>query len=358
MTLTIHHVDDILIDRYQVVAYVGAGGMQEVYLAKDLVLERDVALKVPKTSSAVRRFRQSAVLSARVNHPNAARTFDYFNANSRQYLVEEFVRGEDLSKILRHIQRLDPNFVAHTLHHLAKALAALHHVDVIHRDLKPSNIMIAGGTRFDEFKITDFGVAKMAAAEISDAVAGGQESVTGSSTALGALPYLAPEAIAGEGPVGKGVDVWAIGAIAFELLTGQKPFGQGYKAIPTILEAKTPQLPPSVTKKPQFGPLATSIHGILRRCLDADVAARLTADQLVTECEKLCYSVHPRTFGVARGFRGAPPAFGFIDVDGGGIAFFHFDSVFGPSPVEGSRVWFATYPGSPRDRAHPVIVVP
>jgi eukaryotic-like serine/threonine-protein kinase len=127
-------------------------------------------------------------------------------------------------------------------HHLAKGLAASHHATVVHRDLKPSNIMVVDGELFNEVKITDFGIAKMAEEELI-AVEGGESSLTASNTAIGALPYMAPEMIKSIRKAGAPADVWSLGAMVFELLSGQKPFGVGYRAVPAIMEAKVPPLP-------------------------------------------------------------------------------------------------------------------
>lgn len=192
----IHDIDDTLGGRYKVKAHIGAGGMQEVYEAYDLLLCRSVALKVPKNKSAEKRFQRSAIVSAKVNHPNVAKTLDYLEEGKRAYLVEELVEGKDLSRVMREdMVIIDPMRTAYIFHRLAKGLAASHHAGVIHRDLKPSNVIAVGGSLLQEVKITDFGIAKMAEEEIADAVEGGDESLTASDTAIGALPYMAPEMI-------------------------------------------------------------------------------------------------------------------------------------------------------------------
>jgi serine/threonine protein kinase len=196
MSEHIHQKGDVIGGRYEIGSYVGAGGMQEVYRTFDKLLSREVALKVPKNKSAEKRFKRSAVVSARINHANVAKTLDYLEEGKRSYLIEEYIDGCDLGQILRDvIHVLDPLLVARLFHHLARGLAASHHAGVVHRDLKPSNIMVVGGNALTDVKITDFGIAKLAAEEIDEAVEGGDSSITASQTAIGALPYMAPEII-------------------------------------------------------------------------------------------------------------------------------------------------------------------
>ncbi len=167
---------DTIGGRYRICKFVGEGGMQRVYLAEDSVLSREVALKVPKNNAANRRFHRSAVASARVNHANVAKTLDYFTEGDGQFLVEEFVKGKDLGRVLEEdVRFLDPLMAARVFHRLAKGVAASHRAKVVHRDLKPSNIMAVGGRRVLDVKITDFGIAKMAEEELENAVQGGRK---------------------------------------------------------------------------------------------------------------------------------------------------------------------------------------
>lgn len=357
MSEHIHSTGELLANRYEVLSFIGEGGMQEVYEAEDKVLSRKTALKVPKNLSAVRRFKQSAVLSARVNHPNAAKTLDYFEEGGRFYLVEELIVGTDLAKLRNRVPMMDPYTVAHVLHHLAKAVAALHHVDVVHRDLKPSNVMIAGGIDFQGIKVTDFGVAKMAEAELNEAIAGGEVTITHSSTAIGAAPYLAPEVIDNPTMAGKPADIWALGALAYELLSGTKPFGKGLKAIIAITSATPPPLPSWVSSKHQFRELGTDIHKIILQCLNKSPDMRPNADELVQLCEQLCYPKFQRHLGTINNYINDARSFGFIHLDDFTRVFFHSDSVYGATPPEGTLVWFARFTGKPRDRAHPVVAL-
>lgn len=348
-----HSVNDVIEGRYQIVDYVGEGGMQFVYAANDCILERKVALKTPKNDSAQKRFHRSATVSARINHPNVAKTLDYLKSHKRQYLIEELIEGQDLDKaILKKSKFLDPYLVARIFHYLAKGLAASHHADVVHRDLKPTNIMVVEGFQLNEIKITDFGIAKMASVEMEEAVEGGNESISASKTAVGAIPYMAPEVIETPRQVGPPADVWSVGAMMYELMTGKKPYGSGLKAVGNILAAAIPVPPTFLTQNPQLSPLAEEVLQIIMRCLQKDPSARPNADELVTLCGDLCYPVVQRRVGIVRNIY--HDSWGFITVDGADV-FFNFDSVYGDRPEIGDRVLFSMFPGEPSSRAHPVI---
>lgn len=344
---------DVIQKRYEIINYVGEGGMQFVYAAKDCVLNRTVALKTPKNDSAKKRFRRSAIVAARVNHPNVAKTLDYLENNDHQYLIEEYIEGTNLDDaLLKKSKHLDPYLAARVLHHLAKGLAASHHAGVIHRDLKPTNVMVTGGFQLNAIKITDFGIAKMADEEIAEAVEGGNESISVSKTVVGALPYMAPEAIDTPRDVAFSADVWSVGAMMYELLTGQKPYGQGLKAIKQIMEASPPEFPPFLMSNPQFAPLAQQLIQLVLLCLQKEPAARPSADTLVNKCGELCYPLVPRHFGIVR--RVDFNAYGFISVEGKDV-FFHMDSVYGDRPTVDDRVMISKFPGGGAWRAHPVV---
>ena len=344
---------DVVGDRYEILRYVGEGGMQYVYQAKDRLTDRVVALKTPKNKSATKRFKRSAIVAAKVNHPNVAKTLDYLKIDSQRYLVEEFIDGNDLKAALLHETAfLDPYLVAKVLHHLAKGVAAAHHAGVVHRDLKPTNIMVMGGYSLHELKVTDFGIAKMAGVELKEAVDGGDASMSASLTLVGALPYMAPEAIDDASTVGPPADIWSIGAMTYQLLCGHYPFGQGLKAVPKIMAAELPETPEFLLANPQFAPLATEILDIAFSCLKRDPAERPTADQLVEKCSTLCYTSSPRRQGVVSDFRYS--AWGFIRTPEDSV-FYHRECVYGPMPAVGDSVLFASYDGGGSDRALPVL---
>ena len=339
--------------RYEIERYLSEGGMQFVYVARDQLTDRLVALKTPKNQSASKRFSRSAIVAAKVNHPNVAKTLDYLRVGDQRYLIEELVEGKDLKvALLEDSEFLDPYLAAKVLHHLTKGVAAAHHAGVVHRDLKPTNIMVIGDYSLTELKITDFGIAKMADDELRDAVENGEASMSMSQTAVGALPYMAPEAIESPKDVGAPADVWSIGAMMYQLLCGQYPFGQGLSAVPKIIAAVPPKIPAFLTANPQFAPLAKEVIEIAISCLKQDPAERPTADQLVRKCSELCYTSSPRQRGVVNDFRYG--AFGFIGTPNGDV-FFHKDCVYGPLPAVGSPVLFASYDGGGAPRALPVV---
>ncbi|WP_369291030.1 serine/threonine-protein kinase [Burkholderia pseudomallei] len=342
--------------RYAIVNFIGEGGMQDVYLAHDSVLDRDVALKTPKNSAATKRFKRSAVLSASVNHPNVAKTLDYFEVGEDLFLIEEFIEGGDLDKaILQKVKFLDPYLAAKIFHHVAKGVAAAHRVGVVHRDLKPTNIMVTGGFQLHAVKVTDFGIAKMAEEELIEAAEGGTSTLTTSKTAIGALPYMAPEAIDTPRDVSLPADIWSVGAMMYHLLTGEPPYGSGLRVVAKILDAVPPVFPGFVTANPQFAPLSQELIGLILACMTKDPGARPTADDLVDRCSRLCYPVAARMRGRVREIR--HNAWGFIAGPKGDV-FFHLSSTYGKKPKVGDDVLFSMFDGGGADRAHPVVVIP
>ncbi|MBD2232093.1 serine/threonine-protein kinase [Phormidium tenue] len=366
MSGKIHNTGDLIADRYLIENFVGEGGMQEVYLAQDSLMNRQVALKTPKNSSAQKRFQRSAVVSARINHPNVAKTLDYLEEDSGLYLVEEYIDGFDLQKaLLTDLEVIDPYLVAKIFHHIAKGICASHHVGVVHRDLKPKNVMVVGNFNLLEIKITDFGIAKLAEEEIISAVEGmeefGEESITGSQTAVGALPYMAPEMIDSPRSVGVEADIWSLGAMMYELLIGEKPFGTGLQAVRRIDKLELPpfddsEFRNSLNSNNQFVPLCKILYDLILFCLSKSPKDRPSSDSLVKICEDICYNTFERRIGQVHRIRGS---IGFLyDSETNQEIFFHSDSVYGPSkPTVGSRVCYSAFPGNPRFRAHPVVLL-
>lgn len=345
--------------RYLILDHVGHGGMQEVYRAKDLLLDIEIALKTPLAGQKGRRFAQSARLAARINHRNVAKTLDYVQSTDVVFLVEELVEGEDLESRLSKFGALDPHMGARILHHLAKGVAASHHAGVIHRDLKPNNVMVPRGMDIDSLKITDFGIATLTGQVLEEAHREGDITKSASGTVKGALPYMAPELMfRNDGDAtGASCDVWSIGALMFRLLTGIYPFGVFLNAAVNVKTGTRAPWPPFMTQNPQFAPLATELQRLIEDCLVYDADERLSSDELVRRCEKLCYLAAPRAVGdVVRMIQKG--ASGFL-VHEGEQVFFSTESIYGPSRrvAVGNKLCFSEFPGTPRNRAHPVVLM-
>ncbi|WP_352950254.1 serine/threonine-protein kinase [Mesorhizobium sp. M1050] len=339
--------------RYQTKSWINAGGMQHVYLAEDKLFGREVALKTPKDDAGAKRFRQSAVVSAKVNQENVAKTLDYLEEpDGRAFLVEELVHGADLETVMSiYLPFLPPTTCARLMHQLAKGLAASHSAKVVHRDLKPSNIMIVGGWKFEGAKITDFGIAKLAEDEIG--AWAGSQGTTQSKTVLGAIPYMSPESINDFKVATMPSDVWSIAAIIYRLLSGAPPFGTGLKSIPKIIDAVAPELPQQV-RPVQFLELGRQLFEIVISCLNKDPSKRPTAEELVKHCEALCYSLDPYELGVISKLNNS--ATGFIHADHGKDLMYHKANFYGGGGVSvGKRIWFARAPGLGNDRAFPIV---
>lgn len=353
-------VGHVYAGRYRAEALVGQGGMQDVYRAHDQLLQSEVALKTPQPGQATKRFRQSAVYAARVNHHNVAKTLDCFDEDGEEFLVEEFVHGENLEVKLSRYRVIDPHMAARILHHMAKGIAASHHAGVIHRDLKPSNVMVSPGPNLHELKITDFGIATLTEAVFAEAEKGGDITQSASGTIRGALPYMAPEMMfRGDNiPRGSAMDIWSLGAMMFRLMAGEYPFGVYLDAVANVKTRNRAQWPAFTVSNPQFKPLALQLQALIDRCLDYDPAVRPTADALATSCIDLCYITDDREEGqIAKFIQNGYSA--FINGPRGDV-FCSMESVYGPRfpDLEKNRtVIYSRFPGTPAPRGHPIVVV-
>lgn len=352
---------DKISDRYEVVRHIGRGGMQDVFLAHDTLLDGYVALKTPQPGQPNKRFSQSAKISARVNHHNVAKTLDYLEFGGSLFLIEEYVQGEDLEKRLESFGAIDPHLAARIFLHIAKGVAASHHAGVVHRDLKPSNIIVENGVNLHELKITDFGIATLTEEVFEEAAKNGDLTRSTSGTIRGALPYMAPEMMfrkAGEYP-GKSVDIWSLGAMMFQVLTGKVPFGVYLQAAVNVQNRTREPWPPFMVAKAQYKNLSEQLQSLVEKCLQYEAHDRPTADELVEAISNLCFIGVDRKLGtvatlIQNGYSG------FVDGDDGSTTFFSMESVYGtrrPAVDQNSRVCFANFPGSPRDRGHPIVVI-
>jgi serine/threonine protein kinase/DNA-binding CsgD family transcriptional regulator len=237
----------VIRERYQLVTWLGEGSMGVVYKAHDLMLDRDVAVKFlsPKYFSgadAVARFLREARLVARLSHPNIMSIFDVGDDQGWQYLVFEYIPGNDLHALMS--SRTDPWPVEEVLLILKAALEALayaHGQGVIHRDIKPENIML---TPQGQVKVTDFGLA----------FAHEEVRLTKDEGMLGTILYMSPEMIQGK-EIGPHTDLYSLGAVFYEMLTGEPPFaGEQVVQIiskvihtePVSLQVRRPDIPPAL----------------------------------------------------------------------------------------------------------------
>jgi serine/threonine protein kinase len=358
MSAHLHKKGDIVGGRYAIATFRGEGGMQQVYRADDSVFSRKVALKTPKNPSGTKRFKRSAIVSARVNHPNVAKTLDYISVEDDQYLIEEYINGVDLREFIDVFFCLDPYLAGHLFHHIVKGVAASHRVGVFHRDLKPSNVMISRQLWPELIKVTDFGIAKMAQEELEEAIELGiDKSVTTSATLVGALPYMAPEMILDPKGANLPADIWALGAMLFEFMTGMKPFGAGHVAIANIIGGKLSAKPEPPNNSKQFQIGFDNLWELVLSCLKKKPEDRPTADHLVAQCSDLCYSLQDREVGTVKRYGSDVGDFGFIRRSGQSDVFFHHDSFYGTAPAVGQIVAFASFASANARRAHPVLLM-
>src|SRR3954471_4591624 len=203
--------------KYQIESLVGRGGMAAVYRAHDTVLNRSVAIKVLDPSlaidpKAVERFKREAVTAANLEHPSIVRVFDVQQEGNLYYIAMRFVQGTTLREILRDNGPLPLDAIVNIVKPVASALHYAHQSGVIHRDVKPGNILVEpDGTVL----LTDFGIAR--AADNS------QSALTATGQVMGTADYLAPEQITGR-PAGQRSDVYSLGVVLYEMLTGVTPF--------------------------------------------------------------------------------------------------------------------------------------
>jgi len=205
---------------YRIERELGGGGMSRVFLAEDVGLERPVVIKVlhPELAAGVNaeRFRREVQLLARLQHPHIVPILSTGEVDGLPYYVMPYVRGQSLRARLES-GPLSPTEAAGLLADVAKALAAAHAEGVVHRDIKPDNILISGGAAV----VADFGIAKA----LSSAKAWDDSgTLTSLGTSLGTPAYMAPEQVAGDPTVDHRADIYSLGCVAYEALTGTSPF--------------------------------------------------------------------------------------------------------------------------------------
>jgi serine/threonine protein kinase len=242
--------------RYRLDAVLGRGSMGEVYRARDLQLDRSVAVKVVRADrvrggAAAERFRRDAQAAARLAHPSIVSILDFGTpADGGAYLVMDLVRGEDLRRALLRERRLDPARAVAILSNVCAGVEAAHRQGVLHRDLKPENILLPESDV--AATVLDFGM--------------GDELIEGTPA------YMSPEQLRGERPDGR-TDVFSLGVIAYEMLSGRLPFGRGSFGEVALAQAR------GVRPLHQTDGIPSGVERAVRAALDADVDRRPASPQ-------------------------------------------------------------------------------
>ena len=271
-------VKSALADRYRIERELGSGGMATVYLAQDLKHERRVAVKVlrPELAAALGpdRFHREIKIAANLHHPHILPLYDSGEADGFLYYVMPYEEGQSLRDRLAHEGELPITEAVRILRDVADALAHAHKHGVVHRDIKPDNVLLSERHAL----VTDFGVAKA----VSEAT--GTQQLTTEGVALGTPAYMSPEQAAADRRIDHRADIYAVGALAYELLTGRPPFvGTSPQE---VLAAHVTQAVEPITKHRETVPPA--LAQLVMRCLEKKPADRWqTAEQLVPQLEAL-----------------------------------------------------------------------
>src|SRR3954463_9379335 len=259
--------------RYRLDAQVGSGGMSTVYRAFDTTLERRVAIKLmhrplAQDSDQLERFRREARAVAQLNHPHIVGVIDAGEDDGTPYIVFEYVEGETLKDRIRRLGRLPvPEAVAYTIE-IARALAAAHERHIVHRDVKPQNVLIdEEGTA----KVTDFGIARTMT----------EEGLTAGGRVLGTTDYVSPEQALGHAVTGQS-DLYSLGIVLFEMLTGDVPFS-GENQVAVAMKHVREELPDVQLRRPE---VSSALAAVIDRATAKELEHRYSDDtQLIADLE-------------------------------------------------------------------------
>jgi serine/threonine-protein kinase len=261
-----------IVGRYRLADFLGAGGMGEVYRATHLVSGQVVAIKILTAPEIEARWLARVYHEARVqqalNHPNIARLYELVDLQGRPCLVLEYIGGESLADRLERQRRLPPREALRILQAIAWAVAYVHAQGIVHRDLKPGNVRV---TPEGQIKLLDFGISKSRHAE----------GLTQTGNVIGTPRYLAPEQLLGD-PITPATDVWALGVLLHEMVTGEPPFAGESDALLWARIDRATYVAPSaiVSPAPEDVPLMRQVDRIVATCLTRQVGRRPTAEAL------------------------------------------------------------------------------
>ncbi|MDQ3430097.1 MAG: Stk1 family PASTA domain-containing Ser/Thr kinase, partial [Actinomycetota bacterium] len=269
-------------NRYRLRQPLGSGGMADVFLAHDDVLDRDVALKVMSVRYAgddefVERFKREAQSAAALSHPNIVSIFDRGETDDGTYYIAmEYLSGGTLKDRVLKRGALPPQTAAAVALQIAEALKAAHDRDVIHRDIKPQNILITGS---GDVKVTDFGIARAASSS----------TMTRTGHILGTAHYISPEQAMGE-PVGPASDLYSLGVVLYEMLTGEMPFDADTPLGIAMKHVNGHLVPPQILN----GAVPDGVNAVTVRLLAKDPADRYGSDaELIEDLERVVAGLDP-----------------------------------------------------------------
>jgi len=266
-------IGTVLANRYEIVRRIGEGGMGAVYQARDLELNRVVALKVIRPSLAknpeiLSRFKQELILARQVTHKNVIRIYDLAEFDGIKFITMDFIDGRDLKSVLRANGKFEPRRAAEIIEQVCRGLEAAHSEAVIHRDLKPQNIMV---DRSGKITVMDFGIAR------STAVGG----MTHTGALIGTPEYMSPEQAKGE-KLDARSDLFSVGIIFYELLTGDTPY-KAETSMASLYKRTRERVPPPVELVPET---PKPLNAIAVRCLEIDKERRYaSAAEILADLE-------------------------------------------------------------------------
>jgi serine/threonine protein kinase len=267
------HVGTLLSGRYRLDAQIGSGGMSTVYRAFDTVLERPVAIKlmhreIASDSDQLERFRREARAVAQLNHPHIVQVIDAGEDDNTPFIVLEYVEGETLKERIRRHGRLPVGeSVAYAIE-VARALGAAHERAIVHRDVKPQNVLVDSE---GSAKVTDFGIARTLT----------EEGLTQDGRVLGTTDYVSPEQALGH-PVTGQSDLYSLGIVLYEMLTGEVPF-RGENQVAVAMKHVREELPDVSLRRPE---ISTALAAVVDRATDKDLTRRyLDAGAMAADLE-------------------------------------------------------------------------
>jgi serine/threonine-protein kinase len=254
----------VINNRYQLVRRIGRGGMAEVHLAHDILLDRDVALKILFPEHAVdpnfvERFRREAQAVAGLNHPNIVSVYDWGQTGNTYFMAMEYVEGRTLADLIRRHGKIEARNAAGAAMSIAEALAYAHRNNVVHRDIKPANILIGSN---GAVKVVDFGIARALDA-------GHEEGLTQDGAVMGTATYFSPEQAKGEG-LDLRSDLYSLGIVLYEMLSGEPPFS-GDSALATAYKQVNENPRPLAQLVPG---LSIELNTIVAKCMTKNANRR------------------------------------------------------------------------------------